>query len=73
MNALNEARSYCCNVNIRRVGKCNYLCALCGKQQMHYLVFLSEAIEAEEKLENKNHEPSTINNQTRRNRKLAPQ
>lgn len=44
---LRIVRSNCHNVEIKKVGKYNYICSLCGRPQMLYLVLLSEALENE--------------------------
>lgn len=50
---LKTVTSHCHSVEIKRVGRCNYICSLCGRPQMLYLVLLSEALEKEELLEKK--------------------
>lgn len=70
MIELKDTASYCCQAEIKRIGRCNYICTHCGKQQMLYLVFLYEAMEADDKIEKEKNESST-HHQTRRHRKLA--
>lgn len=50
MSELTIETSYCCNAGMRRIGRCSWVCAKCGNQQMFYIVLLSEAMMRGEEL-----------------------
>lgn len=51
-------KSYCCKEMIRKIGRANYICAVCGRPQMTYIINLFDSTDDKY---------AKTNNKTRRN------